>query len=76
VGVLAHRDADKCGLTVIIDEALAAEKQWNAAQWIREVAALIQGGGGGQAAFATAGGKNPAGLAAALQALQNKLSGE
>ena len=76
VGVLAHREADKCGLTVIIDEALAAEKQWNAAQWIREVAALIQGGGGGQAAFATAGGKNPAGLAAALQALQNKLSGQ
>ena len=76
VGVLAHKDADKCGLTVIIDEALAAQKNWNAAQWIREVSPLIQGGGGGQAAFATAGGKNPAGLDAALQALQNKLSGE
>jgi alanyl-tRNA synthetase len=76
VGVLAHREADKCGLTILLDDALAAEKQWNAAQWIRDVAALIQGGGGGQAAFATAGGKNPAGLAAALQALQNKLSGQ
>jgi alanyl-tRNA synthetase len=76
VGVLAHKDADKCGLTVIIDEALAAQNDWNAAQWIREVSPLIQGGGGGQAAFATAGGKNPAGLDAALQALQNKLSGE
>ena len=76
VGVLAHKDADKCGLTVIIDEALAAQNDWNAAQWIREVSPLIQGGGGGQAAFATAGGKNPAGLTAALQALQNKLSGE
>ena len=76
VGVLAHKDADKCGLTVIIDEALAAQNNWNAAQWIREVSPLIQGGGGGQAAFATAGGKNPAGLDAALQALQNKLSGE
>ena len=76
VGVLAHKDADKCGLTVIIDETLAAQNNWNAAQWIREVSPLIQGGGGGQAAFATAGGKNPAGLDAALQALQNKLSGE
>jgi len=76
VGVLAHKDADKCGLTVIIDEALAAQNNWNAAQWIREVSPLIQGGGGGQAAFATAGGKNPAGLDAALQALQDKLSGE
>jgi alanyl-tRNA synthetase len=76
VGVLAHKDADKCGLTVIIDEALAAQNDWNAAQWIREVSPLIQGGGGGQAAFATAGGKNPAGLSAALQALQTKLRGE
>ena len=76
VGVLAHQDADKCGLTVLIDEALAAQKQWNAAHWIREVATLIEGGGGGQAAFATAGGKNPAGLAPALQVLQKKLSGE
>jgi alanyl-tRNA synthetase len=48
VGVLAHKDADKCGLTVIIDEALAAQNNWNAAQWIREVSPLIQGGGGGQ----------------------------
>ena len=76
VGVLAHKDADKCGLTVIIDEALAAQNDWNAAQWIREVSPLIQGGGGGQAAFATAGGKNLAGLASALQALQKKLCGE
>ncbi len=76
VGVLAHKDADKCGLTVIIDEALAAQNDWNAAHWIREVSPLIQGGGGGQAAFATAGGKNLAGLASALQALQKKLCGE
>jgi alanyl-tRNA synthetase len=76
VGVLAHREADKCGLTILLDDALAAQNQWSAAQWIREVAPLIQGGGGGQASFATAGGKNPAGLSAALQALQTKLRGE
>ena len=76
VGVLAHREADKCGLTILLDDALAAQNQWSAAQWIREVAPLIQGGGGGQAGFATAGGKNPAGLGNALQALQTKLRGE
>jgi alanyl-tRNA synthetase len=76
IGILAHREADKCGLTILLDDALAAQNQWSAAQWIREVAPLIQGGGGGQASFATAGGKNPAGLTAALKALQNKLSGE
>jgi alanyl-tRNA synthetase len=73
VGVLAHKDADKCGLTVIIDEAHAAQNDWNAAQWIREVSPLIQGGGGGQAAFATAGGKNPAGLPEALKKLETKV---
>jgi alanyl-tRNA synthetase len=73
VGVLAHKDADKCGLTVIIDEALAGQNDWNAAQWIREVSPLIQGGGGGQAAFATAGGKNPSGLPEALKKLETKV---
>jgi alanyl-tRNA synthetase len=76
VGVLAHRETDKCGLTILLDDTLAAQNQWSAAKWIREVAPLIQGGGGGQASFATAGGKNPAGLGAALQALQTKLRGE
>ena len=74
VGVLAHKETDKCGLTILLDETLAAQNNWNAAQWIRESASLIQGGGGGQSTFATAGGKNPSGLQAALQMIQNKLS--
>jgi alanyl-tRNA synthetase len=73
VGIIGNIEDEKCGLSVIIDEALVEQKGWNATQWIREVAPLIQGGGGGQAFFATAGGKNPKGLPEALSVLKQKL---
>ena len=66
--VLGSKVGDKPTLTCLITEELAQEKDWNAGQLIRELAKHIQGGGGGQAFFATAGGKNADGMDAALDA--------
>jgi alanyl-tRNA synthetase len=57
----------KAQLIVAMDKQLAAEKNWNAGQLIREWAKKINGGGGGQPFFASAGGKQPSGLADALE---------
>lgn len=66
VAVIGSVEGDKCAVSVFIDEALVAAKGWNAGSVVKTVAPHIQGGGGGQAFFATAGGKNPAGLETAL----------
>jgi len=55
----------KPNIVVALSDDLTA-KGLSASQLVREVAALIQGGGGGQAALATAGGKNCDGLQAAI----------
>ncbi len=52
-------------LTVMLGDEIAAAGV-NAGAVVREAAKLMQGGGGGQAFFATAGGKNPDGLHAAI----------
>ncbi len=53
-------------LTVALSDDLVKEGL-NAGQLVREAAKLMQGGGGGQPHFATAGGKNPEGMAAAVE---------
>ena len=54
-------------LTVMISKNLIESRGLNAGQMVREAARLIQGGGGGAAHFATAGGKKADGLEAAVE---------
>ena len=56
----------KALLSCYISKELVASKGLNAGQVVRELGKYIQGGGGGQPFFATAGGKNPAGIDEAL----------
>ena len=64
--LLGSENDGKALLTLAISKDLAAKGQLNAGTMIRSLAKNIQGGGGGQPFFATAGGKNPDGLDAAL----------
>ncbi len=70
VACVAAVIADKAQLFLYISEALVKEKNLNAAQIIREAAKHIQGGGGGQPFFATAGGTNPSGISEAIAAVR------
>ncbi|WP_299111579.1 alanine--tRNA ligase [uncultured Winogradskyella sp.] len=58
----------KAILSCYISKNLVTEKGLNAGQIVRELGKYIQGGGGGQPFFATAGGKHPAGIEEALKA--------
>ncbi len=71
--VIGSVEAGKPMLTVMMSEDVVKDHGLNAGQLVREAAKLIQGGGGGQPHFATAGGKNPDGLSAAVDAIIAKL---
>lgn len=57
----------KALLSCYVSKALVQEKGLDAGKVVRELGKYIQGGGGGQPFFATAGGKDPAGLDEALE---------
>ena len=59
--------SEKAMLTCYISKELANERGYNAGKVVRELGKFIHGGGGGQNFFATAGGKNPAGIPQALE---------
>ncbi len=63
IGTVAQ---DKPMLSVMLSDDMVSEHNLNAGQLVREAAKLIQGGGGGQPHYATAGGKNTDGLSAAI----------
>ena len=57
----------KAHLAILLADSAIQDYGLNASALIREIAGEIQGGGGGQPFFATAGGKKPAGIDAALK---------
>ena len=78
VAVLGAEVKGKPQLSIIISDHLVKEKELNASEIVREAAKYMQGGGGGQPFFATAGGKNLDGLDEAIKAatsiIEKKLS--
>ncbi len=66
VCALGTKVGGKPSITVMLSDDMVKDHNLNAGKIVREAAKLIQGGGGGQPFFATAGGKNPDGISAAL----------
>jgi alanyl-tRNA synthetase len=60
--ILAADIEGKPQVAVMIGEKLEATKKYHAGNMVKELAKEIDGGGGGQPFFATAGGKNSSGL--------------
>ena len=73
--VLASSKTGKPQLSCFISKNLAEQKQFDAGVIVRELGKYIEGDGGGQPFFATAGGKKVEGISTALQAAQSLCAG-
>jgi len=73
VMVLGSEIDGKANLSVMISDNLIKDKNLNANQIVREISKEIDGGGGGQPFYATAGGKNPQGLKLAIEKARKML---
>jgi alanyl-tRNA synthetase len=73
IAVIGGEEDGKASLSIMISDELVHSKGYNAGTLIRENAKFIQGGGGGQPFFATAGGKNPNGIDEALKSIAAQL---
>ena len=71
--VLGNIADGKPTLSVTVSKSTAESGVWHAGQMVRDLATHIQGGGGGQPFFATAGGKDTSGLPVALKAARTML---
>ena len=69
----AAQEDGKALLLCYINKELAKNKGLDAGKIVRELGKCIQGGGGGQPFFATAGGKKPEGIAEALEKVKSFL---
>jgi alanyl-tRNA synthetase len=67
VMVIGSENGGKASLLVMVSDDLVRERNISAVAIIREISGEINGGGGGQPFFATAGGKNPEGIPHAIQ---------
>ena len=73
IAVLGSKKGNKPLLSCYVSKALAEKGTWQANAIIKQISPHIQGGGGGQPFFATAGGKNANGIPAALSAAKHML---
>jgi len=64
--VIGSESSGKANILVLVSDNLLKERNINAVNIIKEIAGEINGGGGGQPFFASAGGKNPAGIERAI----------
>ena len=71
----ATDEVGKPNLTLMLSRDLVESKGWNASNILRSAAKHIQGGGGGQPHFATAGGKRIEGLDDAVQQILSETVG-